>query len=66
MEIKSKGDVNDYQKLKRISQGLKLKEYYVISRGFIDKKGFIIASDVWSVKRTLLVKNINTAQYSLF
>ena len=46
LEVKNKGDEGDYSKLKRIANSLKLKEFYVISKEFADKKGIIIASDV--------------------
>lgn len=46
LEVKNKGDENDYLKLKKISNSLKLNEFYVISKEFADKKGFIIASDI--------------------
>jgi len=36
----------DLLKLKRLSRDLKLKESFVISKDFFDKKGFIPASDV--------------------
>jgi predicted AAA+ superfamily ATPase len=46
LEVKNKGDEKDYKKLKRIADSLKLKEFYVITKEFIDKKGFIIALDI--------------------
>jgi uncharacterized protein len=46
IEVKNKGDEKDYSKLKRIAESLKLKEFYIISKEFIDKKGFIIALDI--------------------
>jgi predicted AAA+ superfamily ATPase len=46
LEVKNKGDEKDYLKLKRIANSLKLSEFYVISKQFIDKKGFIIALDI--------------------
>lgn len=46
LEVKNKGDLKDYTKLKGIANSLKLKEFYVITKEFIDKKGFIMALDV--------------------
>ena len=46
LEIKNKGNEKDYLRLKRITKSLALKEGYVISKEFIDKRGFIIASDM--------------------
>jgi len=46
LEVKNKGDEKDYLRLKRSMKSLKLKETYVISKEFVDKKGFVIASDV--------------------
>lgn len=46
LEVKHKGDEKDYLRLKRTADNLKLKEAYVVSKEFIDKKGFIIASDI--------------------
>lgn len=45
-EIKTKGDEKDYLKLKRMASTLKIKEFYVISKEFVDKNGFIVASDI--------------------
>lgn len=46
LEVKSKGNEKDYLKIKRISGDLKLKEAYVISKDFVDKKGIILAADI--------------------
>lgn len=46
LEVKNKGDEKDYYKLKRISESLKLKEFYIITKEYVDKKGFIITSDL--------------------
>ena len=46
LEVKNKGDEKDYLRLKRSMKSLKLKEAYVISKEFVDKGGFVIASDV--------------------
>ena len=46
LEVKNKGDQRDYLLLKGIANSLKLKEFYVISKDFVDKKGLVIASDV--------------------
>jgi len=46
LEVKNKGDEKDYSRLKRISESLKLKEFYVVSKEFIDKRGFVLASDI--------------------
>lgn len=46
LEVKNKGDEKDYSKLKRMTDSLKLKESYVITKDFVDKKGFILVSDI--------------------
>lgn len=46
LEVKYKGDEKDYLRLKRIANSLKLKEAYVISKEFLNKNGFVTASDV--------------------
>ncbi len=46
VEVKNKGDKKDYDKLKIIGKDLRLKEFYVITKDFVDKEGFIIAQDV--------------------
>jgi len=46
LEVKYKGDQRDYARLKGVANSLKLKEFYVVSKDFVDKKGFVIASDV--------------------
>ncbi len=46
LEVKQKGDEKDYLKLRRLKENLKLKEVYVISKEFVNKKGFVIAFDV--------------------
>lgn len=46
LEVKYKCDEKNYLRLKKIVNSLKLKEAYVISKYFVDKRGFIIASDV--------------------
>lgn len=46
LEVKHKGDEKDYLRIKRISKDIGLKEAYVISQDFVDKKGFVIAADV--------------------
>lgn len=46
VEVKNKGDKKDYDKLKIIGKDLRLKEFYVITKEFVDRKGFIIAQDV--------------------
>ena len=46
LEVKSKGDKKDYLRLKRIANDLKLSEAYVISKEYIENKGFVTASDV--------------------
>ena len=46
LEVKTKGDEMDYLRLKRISEELGLKEHYIITKEFVDKKGFVLASDI--------------------
>jgi uncharacterized protein len=46
IEVKNKGDEKDYSRLKKIAGDLKLKEFYIITKEFVDKKGFVVASDV--------------------
>ncbi len=46
LEVKNKGDEKDYLRLRRIADSLKLKEAYLISKVFVDKNGFVAASDV--------------------
>lgn len=46
LEVKNKGTDGDYRKLKRTARELKLKEFYVISKEFVNKKGFIMACDL--------------------
>ncbi|MDO8529422.1 MAG: ATP-binding protein [bacterium] len=45
-EVKNKGNNSDLKKLNRISQSLKLKEYYVVSRKYSEEAGIIIAADL--------------------
>lgn len=40
-EIKLKGSEKDYTKLEKLSTKLKIKNYKIISKEFVDKKGFI-------------------------
>ncbi len=40
-EIKLKGIVRDYSKLKKLSSKLGLKKSYIISKGFTEQKGFL-------------------------
>ncbi|MDO9231180.1 MAG: ATP-binding protein [bacterium] len=40
-EVKLRGGEKDYAKLEKLSAKLKIKEYKIISKEFIDKKGFI-------------------------
>ena len=46
-EVKNKGNEKDLTKLKKIAKDLKIKEYYILSKQFIQKKGFILAQDLW-------------------
>ncbi|MFH1358716.1 MAG: ATP-binding protein [archaeon] len=46
LEIKQKGNDMDLKKLKKVSRDLKINEFYVVTQKFIDKKGFILASDI--------------------
>ena len=46
LEIKNKGDNRDYLKLKKLSENLDIKEYYVITKEYVNKKGFISAQDI--------------------
>ena len=46
LEVKNRGDERDYSKLKNLKEKLKLKECYVVSKEFIDKKGFVMALDI--------------------
>lgn len=46
LETKNKGDIKDYLNLKKLSGSLGLKECYIVSKEFINKEGFIIASDI--------------------
>ncbi len=45
-EIKTKGIDSDYTKLKGLSEGLKLKKYFVISKILTEKSGFISALQI--------------------
>ena len=40
-EVKLRGGEKDYTKLEKLSAKLKIKEYKIISKEFVDKKGFI-------------------------
>ncbi len=46
LEVKHKGSERDYQKLKKTAEKLNFKEYHIITKEFINKKGFIIALDI--------------------
>jgi len=43
LEVKENTLPQDYNRLKRISSGLRLKEFYVVTKRFVGKKGFIPA-----------------------
>ena len=46
LEIKQKGNGPDYAQLKKISKDINFSECYVITKKFVDEKGFVLASDV--------------------
>jgi len=46
LEVKNKGDERDHHKLKKTAQNLNFKEYYIITKEFINKEGFIVSSDL--------------------
>jgi len=46
LEVKQTGIVRDYVKLKNLASSLKLQNYYVITRNFSDKNGFILSTDL--------------------
>ncbi|MBS3091871.1 ATP-binding protein [Candidatus Pacearchaeota archaeon] len=46
LEAKNKGNIKDYLKLKKLSDSLGIKECYIISKEFINEKGFIISTDL--------------------
>ena len=43
LEIKTQGTEKDYKKLKNITNSLKIKKQYIISKTFVNKKNFIAA-----------------------
>jgi predicted AAA+ superfamily ATPase len=43
LEVKENALPQDYNRLKRISSGLRLKEFYVVTKRFVGKRGFIPA-----------------------
>lgn len=46
LEVKLRGSEKDYMKLKKLSQSLELKEYYIISQNFSSDTGVVPAQDV--------------------
>ena len=46
LEVKEKGNKNDYLKLSRIAKSLNIKERYVVSKNFAPERGFIPASEI--------------------
>ncbi len=46
IEVKLKGIQGDFSKLKTLAEKIDLKEYYVVSKEFVDSHGFIFASDL--------------------
>ncbi len=45
-EVKQKATLSDWNKLKKLSKGLRLREYYLISREFSGIEGVILAADL--------------------
>jgi len=43
LEVKENAFLQDYNRLKRISTSLRLKEFYVVTKKFVEKRGFIPA-----------------------
>ena len=46
LEVKQTDVERDYIKLKKIVDSLELQNYYVITRNFNDKNGFILSTDL--------------------
>ena len=46
IEVKQNATESDYKKLQRIGNQLNISNYYVITRNFVDKKGFIPALEL--------------------
>jgi len=46
LEVKNKGNDRDYLKLKKLSEKLGIREYYIITKEYVDKKGFVQAQDL--------------------
>lgn len=46
LEVKFKGAPADFAKLAKISRALKLKKHFVITREFVNKQGFIPATEI--------------------
>ncbi len=46
LEVKNKGTINDYLKLKKLSNDLKISECYVLTNEFVKDNGFITGCDV--------------------
>jgi len=45
-EVKRKGTLSDLKKLKKTASGLDIKEYYVITKEFVEGENFIVAPDL--------------------